>query len=413
MALQSYLGLPPVPPDFKALTPFLQRADEVKSQDPIIAYWCAYYAAQVGINLKAPSHANRVFLSALLTALESLRATIGPSDAVDVESASTAYAENFALRVFTSADNEDRRGHAEKIRYSKWKAADIAKAFREGRQPTPGPAGEEPTETSAPSPTPPPSTTDLEHTPTPPQDGDIPRMSTPQAKAINQRYSTVRRSAEVEPPSSVDWSVQSTIGGDTAVSRESGVEDGNARVEGREDEGFYELSKRAAQFPPPPPPSPPSGEEPRPSSPPRSAPFTGRTSPSFSITSSGSGSPSRKTRISRTPPSTIPTTPPSTGSPGHRRSRTSSSASSAPVIPRPLSPTHYVPRNSPPPPPAPYPYPSRQYAPPPPQPAPTELAPSTIAKAQKHCRFAISALDYEDAVQARKELRAALAVLGE
>jgi len=41
-----------------------------------------------------------------------------------------------------------------------------------------------------------------------------------------------------------------------------------------------------------------------------------------------------------------------------------------------------------------------------------ELSPSVIAKAQKHCRFAISALDYEDAAQARKELRAALAVLG-
>lgn len=41
-----------------------------------------------------------------------------------------------------------------------------------------------------------------------------------------------------------------------------------------------------------------------------------------------------------------------------------------------------------------------------------ELTPITIAKAQKHCRFAISALDYEDAEQARKELRAALAVLG-
>lgn len=36
-----------------------------------------------------------------------------------------------------------------------------------------------------------------------------------------------------------------------------------------------------------------------------------------------------------------------------------------------------------------------------------------IAKAQKHCRFAISALEYEDAEQARKELRAALKVLGD
>jgi vacuolar protein sorting-associated protein VTA1 len=41
-----------------------------------------------------------------------------------------------------------------------------------------------------------------------------------------------------------------------------------------------------------------------------------------------------------------------------------------------------------------------------------ELSPSIIAKAQKHCRFAISALDYEDAAQAKKELRAALAALG-
>jgi vacuolar protein sorting-associated protein VTA1 len=51
--------------------------------------------------------------------------------------------------------------------------------------------------------------------------------------------------------------------------------------------------------------------------------------------------------------------------------------------------------------------------PPPPPPEPeVELTPIVIAKAQKHCRFAISALDYEDAEQARRELRAALAVLG-
>jgi vacuolar protein sorting-associated protein VTA1 len=31
--------------------------------------------------------------------------------------------------------------YEDKIKYAKWKAADIAKAFREGRQPTPGPAG--------------------------------------------------------------------------------------------------------------------------------------------------------------------------------------------------------------------------------------------------------------------------------
>jgi vacuolar protein sorting-associated protein VTA1 len=41
-----------------------------------------------------------------------------------------------------------------------------------------------------------------------------------------------------------------------------------------------------------------------------------------------------------------------------------------------------------------------------------ELTPALVAKAQKHCRFAISALDYEDAEHAKKELKEALALLG-
>jgi vacuolar protein sorting-associated protein VTA1 len=67
-------------------------------------------------------------------------------------------------------------------------------------------------------------------------------------------------------------------------------------------------------------------------------------------------------------------------------------------------------------PPLPYEAPVPVYAsplvPPSPPSPPPDLTPQLIAKAQKHCRFAISALDYEDAAQARKELRAALAVLG-
>lgn len=39
-----YLGLPSIPPDLKAIAPYLQRADETKSQDPIISYWCTSWA---------------------------------------------------------------------------------------------------------------------------------------------------------------------------------------------------------------------------------------------------------------------------------------------------------------------------------------------------------------------------------
>lgn len=33
------LGLLPVPPELKPILGFLQRADELKSQEPIVAYW--------------------------------------------------------------------------------------------------------------------------------------------------------------------------------------------------------------------------------------------------------------------------------------------------------------------------------------------------------------------------------------
>ena len=52
------------------------------------------------------------------------------------------------------------------------------------------------------------------------------------------------------------------------------------------------------------------------------------------------------------------------------------------------------------------------YAPPRPA-SPPQLTPTQVSRIQKHCRFAISALDYEDAETARKELRAALAMLGD
>ena len=43
-----------------------------------------------------------------------MKKEIGPNDALDVESASIAYVENFGLRVFAGADQEDRKGAATK-----------------------------------------------------------------------------------------------------------------------------------------------------------------------------------------------------------------------------------------------------------------------------------------------------------
>lgn len=80
----------------------------------------AYYAAQVGIGLKAPGNPSRDVLFTLLGFLEKMKADIGSVDAIDIEAVSAAYVENFGLKVFQSADNEDRRGAATKWVY-KWK----------------------------------------------------------------------------------------------------------------------------------------------------------------------------------------------------------------------------------------------------------------------------------------------------
>ena len=129
-AIPRFLGLQPVTPNLKPIVPYLQRAEELRTKDPIMTYWCmcaripyragtdteictgAYYAAQVGIALKAKDNASRAMLFELLTLLEKMKEEIGANDAIDLEAASSAYVENFALKVFTMADNEDRRGHA-------------------------------------------------------------------------------------------------------------------------------------------------------------------------------------------------------------------------------------------------------------------------------------------------------------
>lgn len=41
-----------------------------------------------------------------------MKVAIGPNDAIDFEAASAAYVENFALRVFGAADDEDRKSIA-------------------------------------------------------------------------------------------------------------------------------------------------------------------------------------------------------------------------------------------------------------------------------------------------------------
>ncbi len=55
-----------------------------------------------------------MFLMSLLDALEQMKAILAGNEAVTNEAAGSAFVENFALKVFLSADNDDRAGIAGK-----------------------------------------------------------------------------------------------------------------------------------------------------------------------------------------------------------------------------------------------------------------------------------------------------------
>lgn len=116
----------------------------------------AYYAAQLGISLKAQDVNSRNLLLNLLDALERLKKELGPNDTIDIEPASAAYVENFALKVFRMADDEDRAGNTSRYlfvlrhvtqclirslstgqpRRSSWQLPTSSKSFESFQRPT-------------------------------------------------------------------------------------------------------------------------------------------------------------------------------------------------------------------------------------------------------------------------------------
>ena len=363
----------------------------------------------------------------------------------------------------------------EKIRYAKWKAADIAKAFREGRKPYPGPAGSgsepdfspamstslgspPPTNSSPPSsgaPLPSNSNAPVARRRSPPSSpparkvspkrtSSPPHMNSSDIARANHDPREFRPKTPPRPGVSVtdevsspgSWSTAATPGTDDRTKGTNGFDyeeqnsptrttkgRGSSRLKNawvsgelengsdESDEGGVGVSgtvpqKRTVRFTPSvtggltPPITPDQGDPTYPfvsvqtdaqilpiaQSPPLTDGHQRR--PSIS---SGTNSPPKhnRTTLSSSPPRAVPSTPPvAPFVPSYQ--------ASAPPLP--YHPVTFSPPSPP--------------LPPPPAVSPPDLTPQLIAKAQKHCRFAISALDYEDAAQARKELRAALAVLG-
>jgi len=169
-----------IPPELKKITTYIRRAEELdkgeKSPEKrIVSFYCRQYAVSVGLPFaRSSSQAVKVCLSTVLNHLEKEKPAISTISRKEAES----LIRNFANQAFSVADNEDRSGcasrstartffsascyfeilqqfitneqelseeqkdDAEKRVYGKWKATQILKAMKEGRNVIPGGYGE-------------------------------------------------------------------------------------------------------------------------------------------------------------------------------------------------------------------------------------------------------------------------------
>ncbi|CAH7162741.1 Vta1 [Phodopus roborovskii] len=136
--------LPPLPAQFKSIQHHLRTAQEHDKRDPVVAYYC-----------KSPP---------------SLKKQLGDNEAVTQEIVGCAHLENYALKMFLYADNEDRAGRFHKNmiksfytasllidvitvfgeltdenvkhrKYARWKATYIHNCLKNGETPQAGPVG--------------------------------------------------------------------------------------------------------------------------------------------------------------------------------------------------------------------------------------------------------------------------------
>lgn len=161
-----------LPPQLKAIQHYLRTAQEHEKRDPVVAYYCRLYAMQTGMKLDSKTPECRKFLVKLMDQLEMMKKELGDNESISQEIVGNAHIENYALKMFLYADNEDRseRFHKNMIKsfytssllfdvlsvfgelseenlqqrkYAKWKAAYIHNCLKNGETPQPGPIGME------------------------------------------------------------------------------------------------------------------------------------------------------------------------------------------------------------------------------------------------------------------------------
>uniref|UniRef100_UPI0037E7F128 vacuolar protein sorting-associated protein VTA1 homolog isoform X2 n=1 Tax=Semicossyphus pulcher TaxID=241346 RepID=UPI0037E7F128 len=157
-----------LPPQLKSIQHHLRTAQEHEKRDPVVAYYCRLYAMQTGMKLDSKTPECRKFLIKLMDQLESMKKELSDNDSISQEVVGNAHIENYALKMFLYADNEDRAGRFHKNmiksfysaslllevlsvfgelseeniqhrKYARWKATYIHNCLKNGETPQAGP----------------------------------------------------------------------------------------------------------------------------------------------------------------------------------------------------------------------------------------------------------------------------------
>lgn len=158
------------PPQLRAVQHYLRTAQEHEKRDPVVAYYCRLYAMQTGMKLDSKTPECRKFLVKLMDQLETMKKELSDNDSITQEVVGNAHIENYALKMFLYADNEDRAGRFHKNmiksfysasllldvlsvfgelsdeniqhrKYARWKATYIHNCLKNGETPQAGPIG--------------------------------------------------------------------------------------------------------------------------------------------------------------------------------------------------------------------------------------------------------------------------------
>ncbi|KAJ0122067.1 hypothetical protein J7T55_002578 [Diaporthe amygdali] len=407
------------------------RATQLSNVKPIVAYWCEYYVVNqiLARNLHSTDADTLNYTTNLMDKLEQTKNEYANEDAIMDDATAQAYIEQFAQETLDRAERVIKAGKVtqqtastfdaaltffnlvniwgppdtetqQKIKYAKWNAARITRAIKEGKDPNESNPKKEDL---------PPQQPALD-----PTDPDVQALGSPSAQGQDQ----VPKAATVEDAPDPDLKRDSA---GVSLPHTPVLPDPPASVPDNDElklpsaPGYGDEAGSTASpgyFDPPPtlpsPISPPTNEPtsftPTAGAPGPSAPEWTPTPPPASSSFAPPSAPSGPPTFAPSAPSTAAVAPPPTFSPPPTN-LTPQNIPPPASIPRPVAPTPTSFASSVPAPTAPGGF--GQQAP-----AAFTADDAAMSQAQKHAKWAISALNFEDVPTAVRELRRALETLG-